>query len=295
MSNAIVFPGQGAQAVGMAAGVLERFPDCRGMFDEAGEILGYDLAALCAEGPQELLTQSDRAQPAIFVVSAACYAMYKETASDFECAMTAGLSSGEWTALYAANVLSFGEVVRVLAARGKFMQEACEEQKGGMLSVIGLNAEQVEKVALDAGLEMANFNSQEQIVLSGPVERIERAVQIAKDAGAKRAIPLNVAGAFHSSMMNSAAEKLAEFLAPITFSAPSMPVISNVTARPHEADTIRELMVKQVNSPVKFVDSVLWMQSAGVDSLVECGPGKVLSGLVKRIDKQLSMHSIQGF
>jgi len=293
MSTALIFPGQGAQSVGMGMDLIEQYTECRELFEKASDILGYDLALLCAEGPQESLTQSDHAQPAIFVVSAACYMAYKKRTPDVECAMTAGLSSGEWAALYLAEVLSFEEVVRILAARGKFMQEACEEHKGGMLSIIGLDATQVKQVAIDSGLEMANFNSQQQIVLSGPADNIENAIQVAKDAGAKRAIPLKVSGAFHCSLMNSAAEKLARFLAPIEFSAPTVPVISNVTARPHEEATIKDLMVKQVNSSVKWVDSVLWMQSQGVETLVECGPGKVLSGLIKRIDKQLSVHNIR--
>ena len=292
MSTALIFPGQGAQSVGMGMELIEQYTECRELFEKASDILGYDLALLCAEGPQESLTQSDHAQPAIFVVSAACYLAYRQKSPDTECKMTAGLSSGEWAALYLAEVLSFEEVVRILAARGKFMQEACEEHKGGMLSIIGLDADQVQQVAINSGLEMANFNSQQQIVLSGPAENIENAIQVAKATGAKRAIPLKVSGAFHCSLMNSAAEKLARFLAPIEFSAPTVPVISNVTARPHEVETIKDLMVKQVNAPVKWVDSVLWMQSQGVETLVECGPGKVLSGLIKRIDKQLSVHNM---
>jgi [acyl-carrier-protein] S-malonyltransferase len=207
----------------------------------------------------------------------------------------AGLSSGEWTALHLAGVVAYEDVLRVLAARGKFMQEACLEQKGGMLSVIGMARETLEEIAADTGVELANFNSSQQIVLSGPVDNIEKATEEVKAAGAKRAIPLQVAGAFHSSLMNSAAERLKPVLDDIVFEKPLLPVLSNVTGRPHETpDSIRSNMVAQVNSSVEWAASIAWMQGQGIDTFVECGPGRVLTGLVKRIDKQASLLNIQG-
>jgi [acyl-carrier-protein] S-malonyltransferase len=279
----------------MGKDLVDAYPACADLYRKAGEVLGYDLAQLCAEGPEETLKQSDHAQPAIFVHSMACLTVLKEKYPDVEFAMTAGLSSGEWAALYAAGVLGFEDALKILAARGRFMQEACEQQQGGMLSVIGLAPEALEGVAREAGVQMANYNSPQQTVLSGPVEGIQQAEKLAKEAGAKRAIPLQVAGAFHSSLMDLAARQLNEFIREIPFSEPSVPVVSNITAQPHgSADDTRRRMTEQVNSSVRWVECVQWMRAQGVDTFVECGPGKVLSGLVKRIDKQAAVHNIQG-
>lgn len=291
--TAILFPGQGAQFVGMGRDLAEAFPVCRELFDRAGEVLGWDLAQVCFQGPLETLTQSDKAQPAIFVVSVACYRALTKQRPDATFAALAGLSSGEWTALHVAGVISFEDALRILQVRGQAMQEACQKQAGGMLSVIGLARERVEQLAREAGVEVANLNSPEQTVLSGPLAGIERAEKLAAQAGV-RAVRLNVAGAFHSSLMAPAAERLAAALQSVPLSAPRCPVVCNVTARPHEdAEAIRRRMVEQVTHPVRWEESVRWMAAGGVTAYLECGPGRVLSGLVKRIDKQATLHNIQ--
>ncbi len=291
---AILFPGQGAQSVGMGKELAEQVPECRALFDRAGEVLGFDLAHICFDGPVEELTKSNHAQPAIFVVSAAAYAALKRERPDLQPAAVAGLSSGEWAALYAAGVVSFEDTLRVLEARGRFMQKACEQEPGGMLSVIGLSVDQLESIATECSIQVANLNSPEQTVLSGRVQGIEQAEGMAKEAGAKRAIRLNVAGAFHSELMEPAARELAAFLEGITFSAPGVPVVSNVFGRPFASvDEIRAGMVRQVTESVRWVEDIQWMTAQGIATYMECGPGKVLSGLVKRIDKQASIHNIQ--
>jgi len=292
---AVLFPGQGAQAVGMGKDLYDALPVCRETFNEANDVLGYDLAKLCFEGPIEELTKSSNTQPAIYVHSVAAYRALVEQQPELSFSAAAGLSSGEWAALQVAGVVSFADGLRVLQARGSYMQAACEEQPAGMLSVIGLDLDTVRKIAGEAGIEVANLNSPVQTVLSGPKEGIAAAEKLAQEAGAKRAIPLNVAGAFHSRLMRSAAEKLGEFLENITFSDPALPVVANVNGRPHgDAASIRQAMVDQVTSSVQWVETIEWMRGQDVNAYVECGPGKVLSGLVKRIDKAASLHNIQG-
>lgn len=293
MTMALIFPGQGAQAVGMGRDLAEAFPECRALFDRAGQVLGYDLAKLCFEGPIEELTKSSNAQPAIFVMSVACHAALARQKPGLQVTATAGLSSGEWAALHVAGVVSFDDSLKILEARGRFMQQACEENPGTMLSVIGLGPDALKPVCEKAGVEMANLNSPEQTVLSGRREGIEAAEKLVKEAGAKKGIRLNVAGAFHSSLMASAAKKLDEILKNVTFSAPRIPVLSNVTGAAHGSpDEIRRLMVQQVTSSVRWVDCVRTLQAGGVKTYVECGPGKVLTGLVRRIDNQAALHNI---
>ena len=293
--NVILFSGQGAQAVGMGRDLVETLPRCRALADRANEVLGFNITKVCFNGPEEQLTRSDCAQPAIFLVSAMCYEALKSKGMQDPFAL-AGLSLGEWTALYAAGVLSFDDALRILQARGQFMQEACEQIRGGMLSLLGLTLEQAGAVAEKSGLEVANINSPGQIVLSGPLDRIAAAESVAKEAGAKRAIPLNVAGAFHSSLMQPAALRLEPFIAGISFQAPRFPVVSNVTAAPHadQPDEIRRVMVKQVTSSVRWVETIEYFQTQNVASYTECGPGKVLTGLVKRIDNKAALNNIQG-
>ncbi len=292
--HALLFPGQGAQQVGMGRDLAESMPACRSLFDRAGEVLGYDLAAICFDGPIENLTVSAHAQPGIFVASMACWTALKEKQPDFEPAFTAGLSSGEWTALHMAGVIGFEDTLKVLEARGRFMQEACRANPGAMLSVIGADEAQLDRLCAASGAEKANLNSAEQTVISGPVASIDKAEALAKDIGIRRAIRLNVAGAFHSTLMKPAAEALAGVLESVSLSAPAIPVVSNVTGRPHDADPagIRERMVAQVYSSVQWYESVRWMIGEGAESFTECGPGKVLSGLVKRIDKTSPVRNI---
>ena len=290
----LVFPGQGAQAVGMGRDLAEGLEACRALFADASQALGFDLLKLCAEGPIEELTKSHNTQLAIFTVSvAARMALAHFAGGALEVGGTAGHSLGEWAALYEAGVISFADAVRVLRARGQFMQEACEATPGGMLAVIGLPAEKVKEIAAASGLEVANLNSPVQTVLSGPADRVGAGEAAAKAAGAKRAMRLPVAGAFHSSLMKPAADKLAEFLKGVEFRAPKCPVWSNVTGKPHTTpDEIRRLMVAQVVSSVRWTEVFTDMAAAGWKSGFECGPGTVLSGLAARIVPDSSLKSI---
>ena len=293
-TRALVFAGQGAQAVGMGKDLAEAYPECRALFEKADSVLGFKLSALCFEGPIEELTKSSNCQPAIFAMSMACHAALRREAGAVTFSGTAGLSLGEWSALHVAGALGFEDTLRVLAARGRFMQEACDERQGGMVSVIGLAPDKLKEVCTAAGVEMANLNSAEQTVLSGEKARIVEAEKLAKAAGASRTVVLNVAGAFHSSLMASAAKKLEAFLAGIPFARPALPVLANVTGAPHgEPDEIRRTMVKQVTSPVQWLSTVERLKASGVTEYLECGPGKVLSGLIKRIDKDAAVSNIQ--
>ncbi len=294
MSTMLLFPGQGAQAVGMGRELAEGLPACRALFDRASAVLGFDLLALCVAGPLAELTKSSNAQPAIFAVSAAARAALAHYAGGpLAVAGAAGLSSGEWAALHEAGVVAFEDVVRILRARGQFMQEACEAAPGGMLTIIGLTLDKVQEIARTAGLEVANMNSPVQTVLSGPADRIPAGEAAAKAAGAKRALRLTVAGAFHSSLMRPAADKLAEFLAGIELRAPRCPVWSNVTGQPHTTpDEIRRLMAAQVYSPVRWTDCFAAMAATGLAAGCECGPGTVLAGLAKRIVPAAAIASI---
>lgn len=294
MSMMLLFPGQGAQAVGMGRELAEGLDECRALFSRASDVLGFDLLKLCVEGPIEELTKSSNAQPAIFVVSAAARAALAHfSGGPLAVAGAAGLSSGEWAALYEAGVISFEDALRILQARGQFMQEACEAAPGGMLTIIGLNLDQVRKVAQASGLEVANLNSPVQTVLSGPADRIAAGEAAAKAAGAKRALRLTVAGAFHSSLMQPAADRLADFLQGIEFRSPQCPVWSNVTGKPHAVpDEIRRQMVAQVVSSVRWTDCFSDMAASGMTAGFECGPGAVLAGLAKRIVPEASVKSI---
>lgn len=294
MSTMLLFPGQGAQAVGMGRELAEGLAVCRGLFERASGVLELDLLKLCAEGPIEELTKSFHAQPAIFTVSvAARAALAQEAGGTLAVAGTAGHSLGEWAALYEAGVVSFEDAVRILKARGQFMQEACEANPGGMLTIIGLTVDQVREVAKASGLEVANLNSPVQTVLSGPADRIAAGEAAAKAAGAKRALRLTVAGAFHSSLMQPAADRLSGFLQDVEFRAPTCPVWSNVTGQPHGApDEIRRRMVEQVVSSVRWTDCFAGMAAAGMKQAFECGPGTVLSGLGKRIAPEVAVHNI---
>lgn len=291
MKRAIVFPGQGSQVVGMGKDLADAIPECQALFDQANEILGRDLATICFEGPQEELNKSNNAQLGIFVASAAAFKAL-ELKQPLEYDVLAGHSLGEWTALYVAGVVSFADAVKVLKARGEFMQASCEENPGAMLAVMNLDGDQLVEIAAEAGCHVANFNSLAQTVLSGTAGSIDKAEALCKAAGAKRAIRLPVAGAFHSPLMQPAADRMDAFLADVALSAPRVPVLSNVTAGAHDTDAIRDNMVSQITSSVQWVASVRKLVADGVEEIVECGPGKVLAGLIKRIDNTVSVRNI---
>lgn len=292
MKRAIIFPGQGSQIVGMGKDFSEAIPECKALFNQANEILGYDLATICFEGPQETLNKSNHAQLALFVASAAAFRALELHQPELEYAWLAGHSLGEWTALYVAGVVGFEDTIKILRARGEAMQAACEENPGAMLAVMGMEGDALVQVAAEAGCSVANFNSLAQTVLSGTARAIDQAEILVKAVGAKRAIRLPVAGGFHSPLMQPAADTMAAFLADIPFAAEKIPVLSNVTAQIHGVDSVKDDMVKQITSSVQWVSIIQWMAAHGVDEIIECGPGKVLAGLIKRIDKACSVRNI---
>jgi [acyl-carrier-protein] S-malonyltransferase len=290
MKRAIIFPGQGSQIVGMGKDLAEAIPECKALFDQANEILGYDLEKICFEGPQEELNKSNHAQLGIFVASAAAFQALELKQPGLEYDLLAGHSLGEWTALHVAGVVGFEDTIKILKARGEYMQAACEEHPGALLAVGGLAGDDLAQAANEAGCHVANFNSLAQTVLSGTADSIGKAEELVKAAGAKRAIRLPVAGAFHSPLMQPAAEKMAAFLADIDFAEEKVPVLSNVTAQPHGSTLVKDDMVKQITSSVQWVALIQWMASNGVGEIIECGPGKVLAGLIKRIDKRVCLN-----
>lgn len=288
MSNCCIFAGQGAQVPGMGKDFAEADPEVMALFDKANAVLGFDLKKICFEGPAEELTKSNVCQPAIFVTSYAAYlTLQKKKPTTFACA--AGLSLGEWGALCAAGVLDFDSTLKVLEARGRYMQEACEATPSGMIAIVGASADQLKALCEATGCTVANINSAAQQVLSGSKEAIAAAAEKAKELGIKRAIPLATAGAFHSPFMQPAREKLAAVLETITFNPPKFPVLSNVTGEPHSNDpeVIKATMLEQVTGTTNWAKDVETAKAMGATTFVEFGPGKVLSGLVKKIDPAL--------
>jgi [acyl-carrier-protein] S-malonyltransferase len=264
----------------------EQFPSARAWFGRANAVLGYDLAAICFQGPEPELTKTEHAQPGIFLVSWVALQLLQDRAPALTFEATAGLSLGEFTALTAAGAMSFEDGLRLVRQRGRFMQEACEATRGGMAAIIGLDEAPTREVCAQAGVALANLNSPGQIVISGAADRITQACELAKAKGARRALPLTVAGAYHSPLMASAQPKLQAELARVAVNPPSVPVISNVTAGPHEApDTIRARLVEQVTSSVRWEQSMRYLLERGFTRFVELGPGTALSGFLKRIDK----------
>jgi [acyl-carrier-protein] S-malonyltransferase len=294
MASAIIFPGQGAQYIGMGKDLAEAFPECRALFDRAGAVLGYDLADIAFNGPIEKLTISTHTQPAIFVHSVAAVTAWKLQNPGATWDFAAGHSIGEWTALHVAGAVGFEDAVRALKFRAQFMQEAAEARPGAMLAILGAERATIDQLVARSGAQAANFNSHEQVVLSGTREAIDRAEALSKDLGIRKAIRLPVAGAFHSDLMRPAADRLAALIADVPFQDPVIPVISNVTARLHaDPVTIKRLMIEQIYSSVRWCECIEWLKTQGVSSYLECGPGKVLTGLVRRIDKAATCHSIQ--
>ena len=290
---AFLFPGQGAQAVGMGKTLAESLPAAAELMSRAGEILGYDLAKLCYEGPAEELNSTVHSQPALYVTSMMAVEQCKQDQAELISAVqaTAGLSLGEYTALAFAGAISFEDGLRLVQRRGEAMQAAADAAESSMVSILGLECEQIESLCdqarSDGVLQVANLLCPGNIVVSGSRDACERVAPLAEEAGAMKVIPLAVAGAFHTPIMQSAVEKLTAALAEVEISEPRIPVISNVNVEPHrDADSIRKTLAEQVVSPVRWEDTMRSMLADGFDQFYELGSGKVLRGLLRRIDRK---------
>ena len=290
--KAIIFPGQGSQIVGMGQDFCDKLPVCQKLFEVANNVVDYDLTSICFNGPQEQLNLSHNAQLGIFVSSVAIYKAIQEFNYIDGVDYLLGHSLGEWTALHIAGVVGFEDTLRILKARGEYMQEACNDYPGLMLAVMNLDGDKLLEIADITGCFVANFNSLSQTVLSGEKDTIYKAEELAKEAGAKRTVILPVAGAFHSPLMKSAAEKMEILLSSINIKEPHTPVVSNVTGEVHNFENLKNNMVKQITSSVRWVSSIEYVRGMGVENYIECGPGRVLSGLIKRIDKNLAVRNI---
>jgi [acyl-carrier-protein] S-malonyltransferase len=295
---AFLFPGQGAQAVGMAQALCAAVPAARRLFDDAAAVLGYDLLAVCARGPAERLNATDVSQPAIYVASLAALESLRATdpAAAESCAGAAGLSLGEYTALTFAGALAFEDGLRVVQQRGRAMQAAADASPGGMLSVLGLERYQVEAICDEAGragtITVANLLCPGNVVVSGQHEALTAAERLAADKGG-RVVRLAVAGAFHTDLMRPADEHLAAALAAVPLRRPRVPVWSNVDARPHtDPDEIRPLLVRQVLAPVLWEETVRNLMADGFDKFYEIGPGRVLAGLLKRVQRKADVTNV---
>jgi [acyl-carrier-protein] S-malonyltransferase len=284
---AYIFPGQGAQFVGMGKDLYDNFPIAKNIFDKADKVLGFKISELCFNGPQDKLTSTENAQPAILITSIAALEALKEK-SKLQPKFCAGLSLGEYSALVAAEVLSFEDAIYLVRKRGQFMEEAAKNNPGKMLSIIGLDRSKVEGICSETGCEIANLNCPGQVVISGTALTIQGAMESAKTQGAKHTILLQVSGAFHSSLMEEARAKLSVEIGKVKFDPPNIPIVSNVTAK-SETDTeaIRKNLIKQVSSSTYWEDSIRYMVSQGVDCFLEIGPGVVLKGLNKRINPEI--------
>jgi len=294
---AFLFPGQGSQHAGMGKDLAENFPVARQVFEEANDALGVDLASLCFNGPEEDLKLTANTQPAILTTSiAALRVLETEIGIAPNCA--AGHSLGEYSALVCAGALNFADAVRIVRQRGTFMQEAVPVGTGAMAAILGLDKETLERVCQDAALGQvvspANFNSAGQVVIAGNTEAVDRAMNLAKEHGAKRALPLPVSAPFHCSLMIPAGERLADVLADIKVGDMTVPVITNVEATPNQdASRVCQLLVDQVSAPVLWEDTIACMINLEVERYIEIGPGKVLAGLVKRMAKDSTIQNVQ--
>ena len=256
-------------------------------------MLGYDLAKICFEGPEAELTKTEHAQPGIFLVGWVAFQLLKERVPSLEFEATAGLSLGEFTALAAAGALTFEDGLKIVRQRGRFMQEACENTQGGMAAIIGLDEAATRQVCAEAGVQLANLNCPGQLVISGATEKLAHACELAKSRGAKRSLPLPVAGAYHSTLMSGAQAKLQTALSAVALNAPAVPIISNVTAQPHGSLTdIRQKLVEQVVSSVRWEDSIRYLLAQGFTRFIELGPGTALAGFMRRIDNNAQMLNV---
>jgi [acyl-carrier-protein] S-malonyltransferase len=293
--TAWVFPGQGSQSVGMGKDLYDNVRSARAIFEQADKTLGFSLSRLCFEGPEEELRQTINAQPALVTAAFACLEAATEIGgSNLHLPeYLAGHSLGEYTALAVAGVFDFAAAVRLARERGRLMHEAGQTQSGGMAAIIGLDEDKLARVCRETDTIMANINSPGQIVISGAAANVTRAMEMATGAGASRAIPLQVSGAFHSPLMKSAVEGMIKYLDATSFKDPNIPVIANMTAAPlTTGEAVKTELINQLTNPVQWQRSIEYMVRQGVTRFIEIGPGKVLTGLIKRINRDVATRNI---